>query len=635
MRNATQLPAFCKELNRKRCGCSLAAALLCAVPLVRAQSTPSSTEPAATVRTNADLVIVDVVVTDSKQNPVRNLTVSDFTLLEDGKPQSIKAFEEHSANGAVQFTPMPKLAPGMFTNYSPTPANGALNILLLDKLNTPMNAQTEVRDQVLKYLRQIPAGTRMAIFALTTQLRMLQGFTSNPEILRALVEGKKTLPGGSPLMDDAMTGDEPGADDPMMDIIADSEGSNPDAATMEANLQQFEAEQQAFQLQLRARYTLDAFNLLARYLNQLPGRKNLIWFSGSFPISILPDPDLQNPFVIVDSAEDEFRETTDLLARSQVAVYPIDARGLMPAPMLNASNSGRSYARAPENFAKDDAKFFQQTTNEHGTMMQMAEATGGQAFVNTNGLAEAVTRAIDDGSNYYTLAYTPADRNWNGRYRKIEVKLERTGLALSYRRGYYADDPNVPIKSTQASNQTQKPKNGLVPYSPLRAAMLHGGPDPTEILFVANVRPNSAENEASVAPGNQMSSKVKGPYRRYAVNFLVQPRSLNCPLADDGAYHCAVEFLTFVYDVDGVLVNLANNSLEIKLSTGQYAQALKSNFSYHQQISVPAKGEYYLRIGIHDVAADRMGALEVPVAAAAKLPPIAAPGPSPLAKPNP
>ncbi len=133
-------------------------------------------------------------------------------------------------------------------------------------------------------------------------------------------------------------------------------------------------------------YTLDALNQLARYMSNLPGRKNLIWFSGSFPIDIMPDADLQNPFAVVASAEGEFRETVDLLSRSQVAVYPIDARGLMVAPMLDASQNGSTMNRKPNGFANANVKWFQNTSSEQGTMHSMAEATGGKSFTNTNGL---------------------------------------------------------------------------------------------------------------------------------------------------------------------------------------------------------------------------------------------------------
>ena len=592
------------------------------------QTAPASGAPATTIRTSSDLVVVDVVASDSQQNPVHQLTAADFTVLEDGKPQTVKIFEEHAAAPLAPLPPLPKLDPGMFTNYSLAPANGALNILLLDKLNTPMDAQTVVRDQVLKYLKDAPPGTRMAIFSLTTQLRLLQGFTTNPEVLRALVEGKKGNQGASPLMNNAMEGDQPGADDPMYDMAVDTLGNDPSAAMILANLVQFEAEQQSLQLQIRARYTLDALNLLARYLSNLPGRKNLIWFSGSFPINILPDADLQNPFAVVASAADEFRETVNLLSRSEVSVYPIDARGLMVAPMLSVTQSGSTMNRQPNGFAKANAKFFQQTSDEHGTMQQMAEATGGKAFVNTNGLKEAVQKAINAGSNYYTIAYTPTNRNWNSDYRKIQVKLVRPGVTLAYRRGYFADDPDAPAHRNQAQNAKPDPNQ----YSALRAAMLHGGPEPTELIFAASVRPASTDTEAALVPGNQAEKKVSGPYRRYAVTFIMSPKELNWTVAPNGAHHCTLEFMTFVYDGDGTRVNAQFNAIGAAVPDAKFASVQSGNFKYLQQISVPAKGEYYLRIGMRDEATDHVGAVELPVAAVAKLPPVAVPLPAPAPK---
>ena len=164
-----------------------------------AQASPAADEPKTTLRANADLVLVDVVASDEKQNPMHQLTSGDFTILEDGKPQTVKIFEEHAAGPPPKMPPAPKFGPGVFTNFSQAPETGSLNILLLDKLNTPMNAQTVVRDQVLKYLKETPPGTRMAIFSLSTDLKLLQGFTSDPELLRAIVMGKKGSQGASPL----------------------------------------------------------------------------------------------------------------------------------------------------------------------------------------------------------------------------------------------------------------------------------------------------------------------------------------------------------------------------------------------------------------------------------------------------
>jgi len=607
------------------------------------QSAPAAGTPVTTIRTSSDLVVVDVVASDSQQNPVHKLTAADFTVLEDGKPQTLKVFEEHQTQPSAPLPPAPKLDPGVFTNYSVAPASGALNILLLDKLNTPMDAQSVVRDQVLKYLKDVPPGTRIAIFSLTTELKLLQGFTTNPEVLRALVAGKKGNQGASPLMNNAMEGDQPGADDPMYDTEADVLGNDPDAAMILANLVQFEAEQQSLQLQIRARYTLDALNQLARYMSALPGRKNLIWFSGSFPVNILPDPDVlslsappskdpgaftPDPFTGVASMEDEFRQTVDLLARSQVAVYPIDARGLMVNPTFSATQSGSTMIRKPNGFANANTKFFQQTSEEHGTMEQMAQATGGKAFVNTNGLKEAVEKAIAAGSNYYTIAYTPTNRKWNGDYRKIQVKLDRPGVTLSYRRGYFADDPNAPGQHNQAPSAKPDPNQ----YSALRAAMLHGGPDPTELIFAASVRPTSSDTEAALAPGNQAAKKTSGPYRRYTVTFATNPKEVNWTVTPDGTHQCTLEFMTIVYNGDGTQLNAQFNGIRAAIPDARFASVQNGNIKYVQQISVPAKGEYYLRLGMRDDTTDHVGAVELPVAAVAKLPPVAVPGPAPQPK---
>ncbi len=120
---------------------------------VASQQPPSS---GITLHAGTQLVIVDVVVTDSHQEPVHNLKASDFTLLERNLPQQIKNFEEHKAlppAEAAKLPPMPVMPPGIFTNYSPAPRNGVLNVLLLDTLNTPMRDQAYVRDQLRKYLK--------------------------------------------------------------------------------------------------------------------------------------------------------------------------------------------------------------------------------------------------------------------------------------------------------------------------------------------------------------------------------------------------------------------------------------------------------------------------------------------------
>lgn len=605
-----------------------AIAISLCIPL-SATAQSNSAKPIPVLHTSSRLVVEDVVVTDAQQHPIHQLSPSDFTILEDGHPQTIKVFEEHQAGGPAPVPPLPRFAPGKFTNYSPAPANGALNVLLLDKLNTPMSAQAVVRDQILKYLKHTPAGTRIAIFGLTTQLRLLQGFTSDPALLRSLIEGKRTLPGNSPLLANSLSADGTGASS-LMDTAGDALGNSPDAAMVADSLQQFEAQQQSFQFTLRAQYTLDAFNQLARYLSALPGRKNLIWFSGSFPISVLPDADQQDPFAAVSSSEDEFRSTVNLLARSQVAVYPIDARGLMTEPMLSAANSGRALVRNPSAMNKAEEQFFQQTNSEHGTMTQMAEATGGKAFVDTNDLTASIAKAIEAGSNYYTIAYSPTDKDQDGDFRRIDIKLDRPGAKLAYRRGYYAEEPASSGHHKQDQNVAASPS----PDSPIRVAMMHGAPDPDQIVFIADVRPTTSSTESSAAPGNQPAPGLSGPFRRYTVTFVLNPGDLDCAAMPDGDHHCLIEFASYVYNANGALMNTQTNGINAAIPPARYASFLKGPFAYRQQISVPAKGEYFLRLGLSDDTANHLGALELSVADLAKVTPASAPAPASAVPPS-
>ena len=100
-------------------------------------------------------------------------------------------------------------------------------------------------------------------------------------------------------------------------------------------------------------------------------------------------------------------------------------------------------------------------------------------------------------------------------------------------------------------------------------------------------------------------------------------------IAPDGAHLSSLEFMTIVYDSDGALINAQFNGIHVAIPDAKFASFQSGPMKYVQQISVPAKGEYYLRIGIRDSAADHVGAVELPVAAVAKLPPVAIPLPAP------
>jgi VWFA-related protein len=219
-----------------------------------------------------------------------------------------------------------------------------------------MADQSYLRSELQQYVKTAKPGTRIAILGLSRRLFLRQGSSSDSQILKDVVEHKLT-PRASSLLDDAVgSGTTPDApSDLAASAMAGMDGGG-SAGIVVSSMQQFEAEQKAFQTQLRIQYTLDAFNVLEHYLSAFSGRKNLIWFSGSFPINILPAPGLNNPFAVMEDNDPQFRETTSLLSRAQVAVYPVNARALRADPTFSAA------ASKSDPFGKRSGEFIRRRT---------------------------------------------------------------------------------------------------------------------------------------------------------------------------------------------------------------------------------------------------------------------------------
>ena len=578
---------------------------------------PSVPAGETVIRTGTELVIVDVVAQDKEARPIHGLTREDFILSENKVTQNLRHFEEHTVDQpSVPGPPLPPQPAGVFTDYSPVAPNGVLNVLVLDSLNTPTKDQAYVRTELQEYVKKANPGTRIAIFGLTNRLFFLQGFTSDPKLLKEAVDHKLSPNASS--------------------LLADPTGSNSDIASSDdlvpaqlaANLQSFEAEQEAFKTRLRMQYTLDAFNQLGHYLAAFPGRKNLIWFSGSFPLDIVPDLTLANPFMVMGGDEEaEYHETTNLLTKAQVAVYPVDARGIMMDPGLDASHSGKGYSKNPQNFAADQTAFSGSQVEEHQTMQAIADDTGGQAFFNTNDLATAVAKAIDSGSNFYELAYSPNHQNANGEYRTIQVELANAAAAkrirLDFRKGYFAEDITSPPNHSEHPTIKASTAEDRPAYSYAAAAMSRGAPMPSDIVFRVRVLPASTAVENSLAPDNQSNPKVgfKAPYRRYDIDISTPGENFAFMVQPNGVRTGGIAFLAYVFDSDGKMLNAVGKSVQLHQTSAEHQKFIESKVGYHLEVSAPASGESFIRIGVHDLTTDTFGVVEIPTSSVIHLPP--------------
>jgi VWFA-related protein len=611
--------------------CGLGVCLLASVD-VRAQQTDATardtnaTQNTYTLRTGTKLVVEDVTVTGADGKPVHGLKAKDFVLTENGQVEQLRNFAEHTPAEASQAPQVsePKLAPGIFTNYTQKSDGGPANVLLLDMLNTPLRDQQYARQQIASFLDHAPAGTQIAIFGLNGKLTMLQGFTNNYGLLKAAL-ARKSASGTSQVLDDTLGGGGSGNTGAtgISEALADTA---PEAKELIANAQQFEANSESFQLGLRTVFTLDALNEIARYLSSIPGRKNLIWFSGSFPIDVLPNASTDNGFASMSSHEAEFRETMSLLASGQIALYPVDARGLQTTGTFNAASQTTKYNRDATAMGKDITKFDAQIASENTSMLTAARETGGRAFVNTNNLSEAVADAVEDGANYYTMTYRPATdaKATDDPFRKISVSLPGKPYTLTYRRGYFTDTSGADVGHETAKDAKASSTGTAAQSSAITRSMVRGAPVPTQIEFTVRVRPATGREEATAAQGNEpvVSEKAAaGPFLRLAVDYAIDQHSLGFKNVD-GKYRGDFEFIAFVYDANGTLLNRVGSTLHANFAPEVYAAFLRRPFSFNQDVSVPRVGDLFLRIAVHDLDAERIGAVEVPVDSVRGLPPL-------------
>lgn len=209
--------------------------------------------------------------------------------------------------------------------------------------------------------------------------------------------------------------------------------------------------------------------------------------------------------------------------------------------------------------------------NVHAAMREIAERTGGEAFYNTNDIDGSIRKSIDDGSTYYTLAYYPENKNWNGKFRKIHVMVNRPGTKLRYRLGYYAMDPNI------FANQGETQRRAA-----FALALDPDSPSATGLLFHALVIPPEAKSPNKVV-----------------VNFGVDPHAISFEQTADGLAHASVECTVQAFSAKGQLIRGESSTIKAALKPETYARVMQDAFPCQQAIDLKP-GKYFLRLGVRD-----------------------------------
>ena len=604
----------------------LVAGFLAAVLMAPAQQTPADSaapQPALQPRTGdtgpklsitTHEVLLDVLVTDASNHPVTGLTSADFTVTEEGIPQTLKHLREHQPMGATEVARLrnvPALPPNTFTNFTPEVNTNAATVILLDALNTPIPAQMYLREQLIDYLKKMQPGATIAIFQLDTGMHLIQGFSSDPQALLAAAKSKRDMPSLQ--------------------------------RPVHGNFEEYR--------RVKREILRDGLRMMGRYLAGYPGRKNLIWFTGEVPLTIF-GTGLGNPFRDSfnvrdeglrggDLTGDDLTDMVDVLTVSRVAVYPVDTRGLQVDPQYDASRGGSGGHYASMRFASRQAF-------DHFNLDTVATATGGKAYYNTNGLSETIAEVVNNGSNYYTLSYSTTNKEWNGQFRKIKITVNRPGVTLQHRQGYYAVNREAQEQRQLAALQKRKAKAAAAAQAPgeipdsdepqepdekpdqtgalikhpnnggFAASMALGAVPPTELVFIASVTPENQveklDKKSPLPQGNFLRAPYQGkPFRTYTIVVKADAHRFKLTKTADGIRHGTVEFVAVVYDPTGVTVNSLLSTASLDMQEATYRAMLQKGAVVTEKIAVPVKGNYFLRLGVHDVGGDQVGALEIPV----------------------
>jgi VWFA-related protein len=555
---------------------------------IGAQSESGASTP--TIRINTHLVLVDVVATDKHGKAITDLKASDFTLQEKGKSEKIAIFNPPGSQdkGAAR-----GLGPGIYSNrpeYVTT--EGPLAVLLLDTVNTSFRDSAYARRQMLQFVRnQYKPGQRMAIFTLSNGLAVLQDFTTDPQLLyNALVQYLPKEQEGK------------AAAAPAVANVANADSgrgnSNSMADSFNQRIQAFQNAQVAYQEDRRIEITLAAMRSLARILAGVPGRKSVLWVTAGFPFSLIPEDRTISDTELAESLPTisqlslgtrdsgsvasitrqghagEIRLAAAQLASAQIAIYPVDARGLvsgMEETMLDPKS------RNLDAMTQGAQARISNVTSTQETMREMARETGGKAYINQNEVQQGVALALADYPASYTLGYYPDDKKWDGKYRSIKVKTQRDGVELRYRRGYFAIDPS--------QLKDQKPEQAIAEALSDQAAN-------TLVTFLAQVKP--------------------GDKGKLGVDILVDSNSVTAEDVAGGNKKLNLVFYAAIFSADGKMLGNQSMKIDQTFDANTFQQVQQHGILTHMDID-PKPGKNDLRIAVRDNHSASVGTLIVPL----------------------
>lgn len=542
-------------------------------PLAVSQTPPQGPK----IRVSTRLVQFGVIVRD-KNGPVSNLTQNDFTVLDRGKPQKISMFSVESAPAPNQpVAPQMKaiadsaqLPPNTFSDlpqYAAPPRS--VTIVLLDNLNTlygsgPASryektplwvedlALQNAKNHLIEFVKQLQPEDRVAIYGLAHSLHVVCDFTSDRNQLLAILKAydTKSVTNRQIVEPGRQIIEFPGHDSRAADIFAPG-GSFENGASL--HLAEGANED-------RAGETMAALEEIAAHVTNIPGRKNLVWLTANLPFS--------------------GAEMARVLTPANIAVYPVDARGLLgESPTISAGAYGTADYDDVSGASGHMDNMPAQSSQPIGiaTMEKVAEETGGQAFVNTNDLTGAIRKAVEDSAVTYTLGFYINGDSLDGKFHEVKVEVNRGGLALRYPKGYFALPDTPP-----SANDDQRAVVTAID-SPVASSM---------ILLNADI------NKASHPHSFNLVCSIDVHGIRFAQS--------------GGQRKGAVTVYVIGQNAAGKMLHHWSKTYNLQFTDAQYDSLLKAGIPFRQGIELSPEVTT-LRVLVQDPSTSKLGSLIIPL----------------------
>jgi VWFA-related protein len=517
---------------------------------------PDAQQPAVTFRAEVNYVEVDARVVDAQGNFVSTLTQDDFQIFEDGKPQQVSVFS--LVNIPVERTPRPLFANrpverDVQTNVSAS--GGRVYLIVLDDLHTTPLLATRTRNAARQFVeRYMGANDIAAVVHTSGRAEASQEFTNNPRLLLAAIDkfsGRKLRSALLGRLEvEQMTRGTRGAGERIDD---------PDSA------------ERGF----HARNTLDSLKGYAQVLEHVRGRrKALIYFSEGIDYDITDPFNNRDATTIVGATQDAIAAAT----RANVAFYGIDVRGLGAG-----YETGIEIQSFPEDptLGLNNSALFNEVRQAQDSLRVLSEETGGFAVVNNNDIPGAFERLVEENSSYYVMGYYPANERRDGRFRRIEVRVNKPGLTVRARRGYVA------------------------PRGRAQETRLAGPNDATPELREAMSSPVSVTG----LPLAATASVFKGPDNKGAVviSTTIGGRDLSL-IEKNGTFNNDLEIAWMAVDAKGTVFPGDRNTLNMTLKPDTLARLRAGGFRVITSLDLPP-GRYQLRIAAREANTRRSGSV--------------------------